>query len=179
MMKTIKILNHFRLLTKSGFTLVELIIGMAVVSIISVVVASIISVSTNTVENIQNRKEIVIDGSNSVKRFSREYEALVDLISIGSATVRFSYLKSSYSSDDTLLVEYTISNGNLSRQIIGSGSPKIVTNNVVVDSSAFYYYDQNDDLTNTLANVWRTRMNLFLESGDQSVRYIADVFPGN
>ncbi len=162
-----------------GFTLIELIIGMAVVTIISVVVASIISVSTNTVNTIQTRKQIVLDGSNSVKRFTREYEALVDLVSVGNTTLRFSYQQSSFASDDTLTVEYTLGNGGLFRQIIGEGSPMIVTANVVVDSSGFYYYNQGDDLTETLANVWRTRLNLLLKSGDQSVRFIADVYPEN
>jgi len=178
-MSMIRKLKYSSFAAGSGFTLIELIIGMAVVTIISVVVASMISVSTNTVNTIQSRKQIVLDGSNSVKRFTREYEALVDLVSVGSTALRFSYQQSSFATDDTLTVEYTLGSGGLYRQIIGQGTPMIVTSNVVVDSSGFYYFDQNDDLTGTLANVWRTRMNLLLKSGEQSVRFIADVFPDN
>jgi len=162
----------------SGMTLVELITGMLVVAVVMSAVAGIVATSVETMHNIDARKNIVMDGYYASSKFSREFREIneqIDILTAESNIARFVV-------DDTLTVQYELTGDQLTRLIIGNPQSQMMTNHVDVANSQFRYYDiNNTELTGVFnpVNVWRGQLELVMINENNTINYIADVFPEN
>ncbi len=161
----------------SGFTMVELIIGMAIIVIISTVLGSVIATSLKTMDTISTRKDLITTSSTAATRFSRECKQAVNFQDASDSLFRFSYVFSTGAGPQLNTVEYVISGNHLTRQLIGSGIPQLLAQDVVADSSSFVFFDNNNNATLVLNDIHRARMNLYLTDDDHFVRFITDVYP--
>ena len=164
-----------------GFTLIETLVGILLMGIISGIVAVVVSTAFKVVNEVQAKKEIVMDGSAGAKKFTREYRHLSDPSSLLIADAK--KIRFSNSQDDTL--EYELTAGTFFRTIVGQTAQRL-TGSVDVGSSSFKYFEKNNsELTAVPLNatdrstVWMVEFVLILNNGNESVRFMDQVFPEN
>ncbi len=165
-------------INKPGMTLVELITGMLVVAVVLSAVAAVISTSVTTMNTVNIRKKILMDGYYASAKFIREFRSIVekpDLLVAQSKKTRFIV-------SDTLTVEWELTGSTLTRFIIGNPQAQIMTKFVDVANSNFIYYDTTQtELIPPIvtSDVWRARLRLTMTDGSNDLVFVADVFPEN
>ncbi|MFQ6613147.1 MAG: prepilin-type N-terminal cleavage/methylation domain-containing protein [Fidelibacterota bacterium] len=166
----------------NGFTLVEMIIWIVLIAIIGGVTAMVVATQFKAVSAVEGRKAIVIDGSSSTRKFTRDFAHLPDNQSLTLAKSD----QIEFFTNQGFTVQYKLGNGLLSRQIIGQGGLQILSKNVDIQTSAFNYYDKQNNLltgfplsANNRKKVWRVELVLTLVNGDEIILNKADVFPEN
>lgn len=170
------------IIENQGFTMVEAIIGIMLIGILSGIVAMVLNASFKIAAGIQNRKTMLIDGSISINKFSREYGHVVDENSLQYANEK----KIRFNIGQGITLEYELDNDKLYRKIVGHGQRQILTQSVVVASSVFKYFERNNNqLTNVPLSaddqkkVWIVEFTLNLSGQEQTIAFLADVFPEN
>ena len=163
-------------LMSSGMTIVELVNGMAVIGVIITAVASIIAVCLTTLQTIDVRKDLVMNGYYGSSKFVREFREIdtqAGILTANPTTARFVVA-------DTLTVEYNLTGSDLTRLIIGNPSSSVMVSQVDVANSSFSFWDSTQtQLTGVFlpSNVWRARLKLTMSDGNISVVFASDVFP--
>ncbi|NQU67242.1 MAG: prepilin-type N-terminal cleavage/methylation domain-containing protein [Candidatus Marinimicrobia bacterium] len=163
---------------RSGFTLIELITGMLVISVIFSAVAGIISTSVQSMDTIDSRKNIIIDGYYASSKFVREFREINEQIDVLIADPKIAR----FVVDDTLVVQYELTGELLTRLIVGNAQSQMMTNCVDVANSLFRYYDVSNNELSGIFNpitVWRGRLELTMVNKGNTIYYAADVFPEN
>jgi len=167
---------------QKGFTLIELIIGVILLAIVSGISMLVVATGFQVVGDFQARKNIIIDGSNAITKFTRDYSHLTEKSKLLLADAK----KIQFSNTQNQTLEYELTNGKLYRKVIGQPVSQIMATNVNVTTSAFHYFNNNNGELTTLPlsavsreAVWMVELVLVLENGSESIRYIADVFPEN
>jgi prepilin-type N-terminal cleavage/methylation domain-containing protein len=165
-----------------GFTLVEMIIWIVLIAIIGGVTATVVATQFQAVEAVESRKSIVIDGSTSTRKFSRDFAHLQDMQSLKVAKKR----RIKFVTNQGFTVVYKIGGGTLSRKIIGQGQFQVLASRVKNNTSYFNYYDKLNNIFtsfplsgNDRKKVWRVELVLTLVNGDEIILNKADVFPEN
>ncbi len=170
------------IVNNQGFTMVEAIIGIFLIGILSGIVSVVLNASFKIAAGIQTRKTMLIDGSISVNKFSREYGQVIDKNSLQYANeklIRFSI-------GQGITLEYELDNTKLYRKIVGYGQKKILTQSVVDGSSMFTYYDRDNNQLLSIPlsaddrkKVWMVELILYLINNDETISFLASVFPEN
>lgn len=165
-----------------GFTMIEAIISIMLIGILSGIVAMVLNASFKIVAGVQNRKTMLIDGSISINKFSREYGHIVDENSLQYANEK----KIRFNIGQGITLEYELDNDKLYRKIVGQGQRQILTQSVIVASSVFKYFERNNmQLSNVPLSaqdqkkVWMVELILNLSGQEQTISFLADVFPEN
>ena len=165
-----------------GFTMIEAIISIMLIGILSGIVAMVLNASFKIVAGVQNRKTMLIDGSISINKFSREYGHVVDENSLQYANEK----KIRFNIGQGITLEYELDNDKLYRKIVGQGQRQILTQSVIVASSVFKYFERNNmQLSNVPLSaqdqkkVWMVELILNLSGQEQTISFLADVFPEN
>ena len=165
-----------------GFTRIEAIISIMLIGILSGIVAMVLNASFKIVAGVQNRKTMLIDGSISINKFSREYGHVVDENSLQYANEK----KIRFNIGQGITLEYELDNDKLYRKIVGQGQRQILTQSVIVASSVFKYFERNNmQLSNVPLSaqdqkkVWMVELILNLSGQEQTISFLADVFPEN
>ena len=171
----------FRASDNKGFTLIDTLVGILLMGIVSAIVAVVVSTAFKVVNEVQARKEIVLDGSAGAKKFAREYSHLSDSTSLLIADTK----KIRFSNSKNKTLEYELTTGTFFRTIVGQTAQRL-TGSVDVGSSSFKYYEKNNtELTavplnaTDRAKVWMVEFALILNNGNESVRFTDQVFPEN
>ncbi|MFQ6609359.1 MAG: prepilin-type N-terminal cleavage/methylation domain-containing protein [Fidelibacterota bacterium] len=170
--------NKMLIKCDQGMTLVELITGMLVVSVVLSAVAGIVANSVESMDTIDTRKNIVMDGYYASSKFVREFREINEQIDVLTADPKIAR----FVVDDTLTVQYELTGSQLTRLIVGNAQSQVMTNNVDVANSQFRYYDANNaELTGVFnpVTVWRGRLELTMTNAGNSITYVGDVFPEN
>lgn len=177
-------LPHRRTTSSSnqGFTMIEAIIGIFLIGILSSIMAMVLNTSFKIVAGVQNRKTMLMDGSISVNKFSREYDQVIDENSLQYADEK----KIRFNIGQGVTLEYELDNDKLYRKIVGQGEKQVLTQSVVVASSVFKYFGSNNNqLANVplsavdRKNVWTVELTLIIINNDQTIAFLANVFPEN
>jgi len=171
---------YFKNKTEKGYTLIELIVSVVLISIVSSILVYVMGSIAQVIQENRTKKELILDGYNATSKFVREFEIIDDEgdIVIGNLNqIRFiSNVGGVY-----YTIQYQFVGSELQRTV-DAGAPAIVSTNA---SGTFEYY-QKDFVQITpplslaqLLTVRHVRLNLTLSSGGNSYSYIADVFPEN
>ncbi len=165
-----------------GFTMIEAIIGIFLIGILSTIMAMVLNTSFKIVAGVQNRKTMLMDGSISVNKFSREYDQVIDENSLQYADEK----KIRFNIGQGVTLEYELDNDKLYRKIVGQGQKQVLTQSVVVASSMFKYFGSNNNQLASVPlsavdrkNVWTVELNLIIINNDQTIAFLANVFPEN
>jgi hypothetical protein len=125
---------------------------------------------------------MLMDGSISVNKFSREYDQVIDENSLQYADEK----KIRFNIGQGVTLEYELDNDKLYRKIVGQGQKQVLTQSVVVASSVFKYFGSNNNqLANVplsavdRKNVWTVELTLIIINNDQTIAFLANVFPEN
>ena len=168
--------------SNQGFTMIEAIIGIFLIGILSSIMAMVLNTSFKIVAGVQNRKTMLMDGSISVNKFSREYDQVIDENSLQYADEK----KIRFNIGQGVTLEYELDNDKLYRKIVGQGQKQVLTQSVVVASSVFKYFGSNNNqLANVplsavdRKNVWTVELTLIIINNDQTIAFLANVFPEN
>jgi len=166
----------------SGFTMIELIIGVVVYAIISTVVAVVISNSLRMYSDVRSRKNLNIDGQYSVFLFTRDYSHLSQDTGLLTADNK----KLLFKSTQGYMVEYQLDTTSFTRKLISEGIKRTLANNVDVNGSQFQYFEKNHTpLTNfplsaaDRLKVWKVELLINMANETDTIAYLADVYPEN
>jgi len=165
---------------EKGYTLIELVVSIALIGIVSTLLASVMVSIMGILKENRVKKELLLDGYNATAKFVREFELITDEsdLHIGNSNqILFD------TTIDGLVysIQYQISGNELQRSV-GMGLPVTVCSNV---SGSFEYYQKNHtQLSAPLSNpqlsiVRRVRLILTMSAGALSYTYTADAFPEN
>lgn len=125
---------------KKGFTLIELIIAVALFSILTVFVALTFLVGLRVWGSGRERAEITQDGILSIERMVRELGQASEIRSAQADRVRFDADLNSDGSDET--ITFAVSGGVLERTEQGGAQIDLAPN---VGNFALSYYTSNSD----------------------------------
>jgi len=165
-----------------GYTLIEMIIAIMLMSILSGLLASIIAVNFKTMADVSDRKKLVTRGMLAVNLFERELGMLKNtdaIITADDQTFRFT---------DTYgnTWEYAISSNNLTRQEIGVGSAVTLATPVINADTKFSYYAQDNSTLGTLPLnagnidlITLVKLILVMDDGDTGIPLLSIVYPEN
>ncbi|NHZ85695.1 MAG: prepilin-type N-terminal cleavage/methylation domain-containing protein [Planctomycetia bacterium] len=165
-----------------GVTLIELIITMSLIAILSGIVGFMIASAFKTIDHMQRRKVIAIDGAHASEMFRRDMSLMKNASSLlyaGSQRLQFIT-----AADQT--IEYQIANGYLYRTILGQGDAHILAKAVNTTNNGFQYFNsENTALTslplqvNDRNNVWMITLYFEMVNFDETIHFNSTVFPKN
>jgi len=167
---------------KHGFTLIELVITIAIAGIIASALISVTAGTLNTVDLASKRGGINRMATFAIRLFSRDVAHLGDpgtpLLTAEAKRIKF---KSTLGRP----VEYYFSNGVFYLDVAGANDPAPVCNNVNMTESYFRYYDASDqEMTPSLSalqrqNVKSIELVLVVLNDDVSISLSRKVMPLN
>ncbi len=170
-----------RIRDNSGFTLVEMLVGIILAGILIGIISVMVASTFRTMSEVSIRKKVVMDGAAAIALVQREV-----------MTIRHS--DSLLIADDDQLkftntwghtIDYTITADSLHRSVDG-GTAQIVATPIASGSTTFHYYDSsNTELTSVPLDASnRAAVQLFefrLNMTDRSstIGFLARIFPEN
>lgn len=160
-----------------GFTLIELIMVVAIVGIISTIIGAILLGSIDAWTFKFNRNDLLWDGRLAINRMVREIRTVRDSASIITASPgQFRFIDYSGSADIT----YSLLGTNLNRT--ENGTANLLAENV--SSLAFTYYDASDTAipvptVSPVTDIRRVRVNLTLTKNGENVYLRSDASTKN
>jgi len=166
----------------SGFTMIELIIGIIIYAIISMVIASVISNSLRFYADVRSRKDLNIDGQYSVFLFTREYSHLSE--SAGLLLADRKKIKFMTTQNNT--VEYDLNTSLFTRKETVDGVIRTLAQDVDVTQSQFQYFENNHSELTSLPlsltdrqKVWKVEFLITMANQTDTISYMANVYPEN
>jgi len=174
-------LQHHRSKHAAAFSLIELIISMALMVIIGGIIASIIAANFKILREVSDRKKFVSRGLQAVNLFQREVGMLTDSTNIVTADDQ------TFSFNDKFgnTWEYDITSSDFTRKAL-AGTARILATPVVNASTGFQYFEaDNAELTSTplsasdLKLVRLVKLKLTMDDGYGGVSLLAVVYPEN
>lgn len=157
---------------KKGFTLIEFVIVIVILSIISQVIGMILLQSAKA-SNLQYRLSILSQESRlGLSRISRELQiinSLSDLTAMGMNDIKFK-------TTDGNIFSYSLSGNNLMEQI-NSQTPQILSG--YVGNLLFNYYDQDGAATAVNTNVRYIKITLGMEKDETIYTQTMSIFVRN
>lgn len=164
-----------------GFSLIEMVVGIGIASVIVGVFAVTLAGSLKAVSNIKNRKEISLKGQVAVSQFLREFK----MLGIGSSILKATISELEFTNRWEKTLDYTLSAGSFYRKENG-GPNSVLCDSVVTATSYFAYWDSNRVALTSFPlsqsdrdNVWRVLLTLDLGYHGQTIRYVENIFPEN
>jgi len=168
--------------TSNGFTLIELIIAMALMVITTGIVASIIAMNFNILEDFAEREKLTTRGTLAMTIFEREAGMIIDSTNIVIADDQQFRFNDKFSNT----WEYAISSSNFTRQEVGVGSAMTLAAPVVNANTKFQYFDAyNTELSSvplSAANrklIKLVKFKLVMDDGGTGVTLLSGVYPEN
>ena len=165
-----------------GFTLMELLISMALMVITAGILASIIALNFNVMEDLSNREKLLTRGMLAITLFERETGMITDSTNIVTADDQQFRFNDKY--DNTW--EYAVTSLNLTRQEVGVGTAMTLATPVINASTQFQYYAaDNSELTSvplSAANrklIKLVKLTLVMDDGENGVTLLSGVYPEN
>lgn len=153
----------------SGYTLIELVISVVIVSVIVITLAPFLSSTNLTFNQIKTRKSIVIDNTIGLELVSQDLTMIHNLISANSKFVQFTTTL-----DTNLTIEYKLdSNGSLTKKM-GFGTYHLVAQNIDYGNSQFTYFDANGNMGSP---VKRIRLYLLYNLNGVTAPLTMDIVP--
>jgi prepilin-type N-terminal cleavage/methylation domain-containing protein len=160
-----------------GFTLVELVIVIAIVGISMTIVGAILLGTIKAWTFKFNRNDILWDGRIGLDRMTREIRAVKDSTSVITA----SSTQFRFTDAENKDITYSLSSTNLNRT--ENGTANLLAGNV--SGLAFTYYDASDVVISTpivspsATDIRRVRINLTLTKNGENVYLQSDSSPKN
>jgi prepilin-type N-terminal cleavage/methylation domain-containing protein len=165
-----------------GYSLIELIIAMALLAIISGIIATIIGTNFQILDEVSERKKVVTRGMLAVNLFQRELGMLTDSTNIVIADDKQFQFNDKYGNT----WEYKITSDEFTRQEIGVGSAMVLASPIVnADTEFKYYAGDNSELSSVPLNaanmklIRLVKLMLVMDDGFEGVPLMAWVFPEN
>ncbi len=155
----------------SGFTLIELIVVIVLISIVSVIGSGIISSSYIAYLNSKNVMDADWQGRQALERMARELRIVgspADITISGSTATSLTFTTSNA---DTII--YSLSGTSLMRQKNG-GTAQILADGI--QTLGFTFYDQNSALTAVAANVRYILISLMVTLNNTNFTITTGVF---
>ena len=118
-----------------GFTLIELVIVIIILSIVAVGATSLLTQGFNAYFAVQNIMDPQLQGRMALEIMTRDLRAIRSPLDISNATAN----SITFVDEDNRNIYYQFSNGQLQRKISDSGSYQTLASNV--QSIAINYYD--------------------------------------
>jgi type II secretory pathway pseudopilin PulG len=145
---------------KSGFTLIELTIIIAVLAIISFIVASIVTKAADAWVFVKARETALSQGRMAVERMVRELRAINKPVNIITATTT----ECEFINTTSATVNFRQSGSDLMR------NSDILTSGLVIpEGLRFTYYDANLNTTSTKQSMRYITIRLQLIRGSQDI----------
>ena len=148
------------LMTRKGFTLIELIITIVVIGIIGLMVAPFISTMLDTWIFSKSERDVVFASRLAMNRVVREIRQIKDTDSI--ATFTATELEFDDITDNT--INFQQSGASLMRN-----SDELCDKLQDPGGLTFTYLDSDGDVTAVQADIRMVRVRLIIESGDSSI----------
>jgi prepilin-type N-terminal cleavage/methylation domain-containing protein len=164
--------NRSFLKEHSGFTLIEIVVAIAILAIVGILVTTTLVNGFGGVEQMLSVKRIIQEGEFGLAKFSREATMAFRFTTGATNEVAFK------STQDTMItISYQLVSNNFTRNI-GNGA-QILVNNVNSGTSYFSYYDSDGNLPATLADIRRISLTLNMQNGNETIPLTSDVFPAS
>ena len=155
--------------SQNGFTLIELIVSMVIISIIAGLLILYIINSIEAFNRVQSRKSLINDANYSLNKITREASATYNILTATTTNIRFTTTL-----DTNVVIDYEINNDGTFTRKLGAGNKELVSRNIDFSSSYFNYYDVYD---NVAIPIRRIRLSLLYIMNDDSIRFTADISP--
>jgi prepilin-type N-terminal cleavage/methylation domain-containing protein len=153
---------------KSGFTIIEFVLSIAILGIIATAVAPTIYAAVSQYSLIWSRRAVVAEVQSGMDRMLYEIRLIpgsAQVTTIGASSFTFQYPTGTS-------ITYSLSGGNILR-----GSDILIAG---VTALAFAYYDEDGNVTATAANVRSVGITLTATvSGSTAYSYRSRVFIHN
>lgn len=162
----------------AGFTLIEMIISIILISIVSGLLASIIGVNFKILSNISDRKKLITRGLQAAELFRREAGLIKSTSFILTATDTHFRFTDPYGNT----WEYVLTGTTLTRQQVGVGSAMLLATPILGASSSFSYTGaDNSDLGSspTLSQINLITLKLVMDDGESGTTLLTAVYPEN
>jgi prepilin-type N-terminal cleavage/methylation domain-containing protein len=164
--------KRFLLKKHSGFTLIEIVVAIAILAIVGILVSTALVRGFGGVDQMLSVKRIIQEGEFGLLKFSRE----------ATMAFRFTYgaadqIAFKSTQDTTITINYQLVSNNFVRNI-GTGN-QILVDNVNSGTSYFSYYDSNGNIPASLAEIRRISLTLNMQNGNETIPLTSDVFPAS
>jgi len=124
-----------------GYTMIELILSIAIIGIIATSMISFLSSTSLTFNQIKTRKQLISDSTVGLEMLSQELSHMYNLITTDSKLLRFTCTM-----DTNLVIGYMLDNDGFLARNEGGGTFQTVTQNVDYGSSQFTYYNESGSI---------------------------------
>jgi len=164
-----------------GFSLIELIISLALIGILSGILASVISVNFKTMSNVSNRKKLVTQGMLAVNLFQRELNMLVDSTSVVLGDNRDFQFIDKFGRT----LRYRVLGTTLTRTEMGVGTEQTLATPLIRADSKFKYLNATNDILSEplsaadLKNVRLVHLILTMDDNFEGIPIMMRVYPEN
>ncbi len=166
----------FKYKNSPGFSLLELMIAITLMSIISGLLVSIIAVNFKLISDVSDRKKLVTRGMLAINLFQRELGMLQHTDDILVATS--SQLKFTDAYGNTW--DYTISGNFLNREEVGGGAGALTLATPILNAGTeFSYYAEDNSIAGSIALIRLVKLKLVMDDGSNGIALMSIVYPEN
>lgn len=153
---------------RSGFTLIELIMVIAILSVIGVFGSQMFLETTEIFLEARNRRDAIHEARYAIERMSREIrediDATTDITTFSTSTL-------TYTDPNNASVSFTRSGSNLLRNSdVLAGDVSALT---------FSYLKSNGATAFLASNIWRIKVSLTVANGNETITLQTQIFPRN
>lgn len=169
----------------SGFTLIEVIMAIVVMSIIAVGVGSLLYQGTRSFEMIDTRRDLTGQGKLALERMTREIR-LTRCASGGGACTPTATEITAMTATEMRFVKQDYAgrgfryDGPTQTLYLRQGSTATDPEDVLaknISAFSFAYFKSNGSTTTLPAEVWRVNIEMTLSSGNDSLDFKASIYP--
>ncbi len=151
-----------------GFTLIELIMVIAILSVIGVFGSQMFLETTQIFLEARNRRDAVQEARYAIERMSREIREDIDATTDITA---FSASTFTYTDPNSASVSFTKSGSNLLRNSdVLAGDVSALT---------FSYLKSNGATASSASDIWRIKVSLTVAKGNETITLQTQIFPRN
>ena len=167
--------------SKSGFTLIELIIVILVISIFGALTADILANAVNIYSSALNRQKFISEARSSFFKIKREASWQKTPQSFTGSNNK----KLNIFSVDGSVIDYEIKNNNKiiqNNNQIANSNNQILTDKIDYNNSMIYYVGQQGNEINIISqldDVKSLMLDFQFNSGDESIRLKGHALPYN